>query len=73
MTEEAKNSKYIICSDCRSKYVSDEEHINKDFGSTRLEMRYKTCVKCRAINKHNNKTYHEKHPEQTKEYYEAHK
>ena len=51
MTEEGKNDKYIICSDCRSKYINDEEHINKDFGYTRLEMRYKTCVKCRARKK----------------------
>ena len=29
MTEEDKNDKYIICSKCRSKSISDEEHINK--------------------------------------------
>ena len=73
MTEEDKNNKYIICSNCRSKYINDEEHINKGFGYKSLEMRYKTCVKCRARNKINNKTYHEKHPEKAKEYYEAHK
>ena len=48
MTEEAKNIKCIMCSDCSSKYIHDEEHINNDFGYTRLEERYKTCVKCRA-------------------------
>ena len=35
-------------------------------------MRYKTCVRCRAINKSNGKTHPEKHPETNKEYYEAH-
>ena len=73
MTEEAKNSKYIICSDCRSKYISDEEHIHNDFGYTILETLYKTCVKCRAIKQIRSKSYYEKHPEQFKEYYEAHK
>ena len=63
MTEEGKNAKYIICSKCRSEDVNDEEHIHKDFGCTRLEMRYKTCVRCRAINNINYKTYSEKHPE----------
>ena len=73
MTEEDKNDKYIICSKCRSKYINDEEHINKDFGYTRLEERYKTCVRCRARSKINCKTYSEKHPEKSKERYEAHK
>ena len=59
MTEEGKNDKHIICSDCRSKYINDEEHINTDFGYTRLEMRYNTCVKCRARTRIKNKTYHE--------------
>ena len=73
MTEEDKNDKYIICSDCRSKYINDEEHINTEFGYTRLEMRYKTCVKCRARKQIKNKVYHGKHPEKAKEHYEAHK
>ena len=73
MTEEGKNDKYIICSKCRSKYINDEEHINKDFGYTRLEELYKTCVRCRARNKTNYKTYQEKHPEQIKVRYEAQK
>ena len=36
-------------------------------------MIYKACVRCRARNNINYKTYSEKHPEKTKEYYEAHK
>ena len=73
VTEEDKNDKYIICTKCRSKYINGEDHINKDFGFTRLEMICKTCVRCRARNKISLKTYSEKHPEKAKEYYEAHK
>ena len=73
MTEEGKDNTYIMCSDCRSKYIHDEEHIHKYFGYTILEERYKTCVKCRARQQIKNKAYHEKHIEKTKEYYKAHK
>ena len=73
MTEENKNDKYIICSGCTCKYINDEEHISNDFGYTRLEMRYKTCVRCRTIITINGKTYYDKHPEKAKEHYEAHK
>ena len=66
MTEENSTDKYIICSSCKCKCINDEEHINKDFGYTRLEEIYKTCVRCRARNKVNNKTYYEKHPEKRK-------
>ena len=37
MAAEGKNDKYIICSKCRSKYINDEEHINNNFGYTRLD------------------------------------
>ena len=73
MTEEYNNNKYIICSGCDSKCINYEEHINKYVGYTILEMRYKTCVKCRARKQIKNKVYHEKHPEKAKEHYEAHK
>ena len=76
MTEEYKNDKYIICSGCACKYINDEEHISNNSGYTRLEMRYKTCVRCRVRSKIKNKTYQEKHPEKSekaKEYYEANK
>ena len=53
MAEESKHDKYIICSKCKSKYINDEEHISNDFGYTRLEERYKTCVRCREKNKVN--------------------
>ena len=47
MAGESKNDKYIICNKCKCKYINDEEHISTDFGYTRLEERYNTCVKCR--------------------------
>jgi len=76
MAEESKTDKYIICSKCKSKYINDEEHISKDFGYTRLEERYKTCVRCRARNKVNCKTYYNNHIDQVKErnnkYYQEH-
>ena len=37
MAGEGKNDKYIICSKRNCKYINDEEHINTDFGYTRLE------------------------------------
>ena len=73
MTEETNKDKYIICSDCKCKYINDEEHISKDFGYTRLEEIYKTCVKCRARRKVNYDTYYEKYKEYSKQYYENNK
>ena len=77
MAEENIKDKYIICSGCKSKYINDEEHISKDFGYTRLEERYKTCVKCKARNNINSKKYHEIHKEErnqnSKKYHEIHK
>ena len=73
MEEVSKNSKYIICSKCKCKYINDEEHINKDFGYTILEEKYKTCVRRRARGKMNDKTYYDKHQKQIKQYYEDHK
>ena len=43
--------KYIKCSTCRCKYINDPDHIKTDFGYTRLEERYKCCVKCRGQKK----------------------
>ena len=73
MAEESKTDKYIICSKCKSKYINDEEHIKNDFGYTRLEERYKTCVKCRA----RGKTFYINHRDEILDknhnYYEQHK
>ena len=66
MTEENNKDQYIICSNCRCKYINDEEHISKDFGYTRLEERYKTCVKCRERSKIVYKKYYEAHRERCK-------
>ena len=68
MSEENKNDKHTICSKCKCKYINDEEHISTDFGYTRLEERYKTCVKCRAKKIVHSKTYYEKHKEQMREH-----
>ena len=68
MTEENNKDKQIICSGCKSKYIKDEEHISKQFGYTRLEERYKTCVKCKAINNIKCKTCQENHKEEIKQY-----
>ena len=57
MAEENKNDTHIRCSKCKSKYVNGEEHISKDFGYTRLEEIYKTCVRCRDRGKVNHTTY----------------
>jgi hypothetical protein len=53
MTEQREADKYIKCSKCRSKYISDDEHIKSDFGFNRLNKRFKTCVKCRSKHKIN--------------------
>ena len=47
MTEEPGNDKYIKCSQCKCKYIHDDEHIINEFGYNRLVERFKTCVKCR--------------------------
>ena len=68
MAEESNKDQYIICSKCKRKYINDEEHIKQDFGYKRSEERYKTCVRCRARNKINCKTYYDKHKEERIEY-----
>ena len=73
MAEESKHDNYIICSKCKCKYINDEEHISNDFGYTRLEERYKTCVRCRKRNKVNRKTYYDKHIEEIKERSKKHR
>ena len=48
MTEQQGSDKYIKCSACKCKYINDDEHIKADFGYSRLNQRYKTCVTCRG-------------------------
>ncbi len=69
MAEESKEKKYITCTKCKCKYINDEEHISRDFGYTRLEERYKTCVKCRDMVK----TYNDNNKEKRKEHYKDNK
>ena len=48
MTEQNGSDKHIKCSNCKCKFINDDEHIETDFGYNRLNERYKTCVRCRA-------------------------
>ena len=57
MTDNNSNDKYIKCSRCRCKYINDDEHIDQDFGYSRLGERFKNCVKCRDTNKQHIKVY----------------
>ena len=47
MTETKSDNQYIKCSNCKCKYINDEDHIKIDFGYNRLNVQYKCCVKCR--------------------------
>ena len=47
MAEIGNDDKYIKCTRCKMKYHNDDEHIKNDFGYNRLDVQYKSCVKCR--------------------------
>jgi hypothetical protein len=57
------NNEYIICKSCRHKYVNTEEDIKKDFGYNKLDVRFKTCSKCRVVNREQSKQYYSKNRE----------
>ena len=59
MTEPSEESKYIKCSTCWCKYINDDEHVKQDFGYSKLEERFKTCVKCRGRSSKYKKVYQE--------------
>ena len=59
MTEQVEHETYIKCSACKCKYINDDEHIKIDFGYNRLNVQYKTCVKCRASRRADNDKYRE--------------
>ena len=61
MTEECADIKYSKCSQCKCKHINDDEHIKQDFGYNRLNIQYKTCVKCRAKGRQNYKDKHTRH------------
>jgi hypothetical protein len=76
MAEQDKDTKYIICSRCKCKYINDDEHIKTDFGYTRLNEKYKTCVKCRMYKQDNRerileqgREYAKKHYKENREYH----
>ena len=71
MTEQSGNDNYIKCTNCKCKYINDDEHIKTDFGYNRLNERHKTCVKCRERNKRNHNTQHNQ--ERRKQYYQDNK
>ena len=67
MTEQDSKDKYIKCSRCKCKYINDDDHVKTDFGYSRLNERYKTCVKCRERNNIQNQVYRENHKDEIKE------
>ena len=48
MTEANEDNKYIKCTNCKCKYINDDENIKLDFGFYRLNEKFKTCIKCRG-------------------------
>ena len=54
-----QRDEYIKCSACKCKYINDYDHIKIDFGYTRLEERYKCCIRCRGLKK----VYYDSHHE----------
>ena len=48
MTETNEDNSYIRCTNCKCKYINDDENIKKEFGFHRLNEQFKTCVKCRG-------------------------
>ena len=69
MTEQSGNDNYIKCTNCKCKYINDDEHIKTDFGYNILNERYKTCAKCRQ----RNNAYNAKHKERVAEYAKAYR
>ena len=49
-SEADSNDEYVDCSRCRMRFINEGEHIKTDFGYDRLNIRYKTCVRCRTCN-----------------------
>ena len=59
MTDNNSNdNKYINCSRCRCKYINDDEHIDQDFGYSRLGERFKNCTKCRVSSRKKSIEFH---------------
>ena len=50
-SEADSSNYYIICSKCKMKCISDDEHFKTDFGDDRLNIRYKSCAHVENIMK----------------------
>ena len=50
-SEVDRSNAYSVCPRCHMKFSNDDEHIKIDFGYNRLDIRCKTCVKCRTCNR----------------------
>ncbi len=48
MTDDKGTDKRIKCTNCKCKYINDDENIKKEFGFNGLNEKFKTCVKCRG-------------------------
>ena len=68
MTEQIIKDKYIQGGRCKMKYIYDEEHIQTDFGHTRLNERYKACTKCRTTRHEYHKKQNAEHAEQNEQH-----
>ena len=73
MAEHQGSDQYIKCSSCKCKYINDDDHIKKDFGYNRLNVRFKTCVTCREKNRLHTKAYRDTHQAEGKQYYQDNK
>ena len=49
--EAESNNKYIARSKWELQFLNDDEQIQIDFGYDRLNIRYKTCVKCKTCHR----------------------
>ena len=56
MTEANEDNKYIKCTNCKCKYINDDENIKKEFGFNRLNKKINTCVKCRGASQRSRET-----------------
>ena len=64
---------YLFCSCCNKKYINDEEHIKQDFGYSRLNIRYKSCIQCQARYLKHLESNREERRENARTYYQENK
>ena len=73
MTLNKETPTYLFCSGCSMKYINDEENIKQDFGYTRLNIRYKSCIQCRARYLKHRESHIEERRENSRTYYQENK